>query len=129
MTTEIAVDVDSINKPYWDGLKQGQLFYQACQCGHHWLPPSRHCPACLNEDVTWQQASGEATVVSWVVYHVAYNPEVKDRLPYNVAIVRLREGPQLITNIEGDTQRLAVGETVRLKVDLGLEQPLARFSI
>ena len=129
MTTEVEIDVNTINKPYWDGLKRGRLFFQACGCGNKWLAPSLHCPACLSTEIRWEQASGDATVVSWVVYHVAYNPAFKDKLPYNVAIVRLAEGPQMITNIEGDTGKLAVGAAVSLAVDVSLELPLAKFMI
>ena len=129
MSAEISVDIDSINQPHWDALKQGKLVYQSCPCGHAWLPPSRHCPRCLGLDWKWEQASGQAAVVSWVVYHVAYHPEFKDKLPYNVAIVRLQEGPQMITNIVGNTDGLAVGAHVRLQIDLQREQPLATFCL
>lgn len=44
-------------------------------------------------------ASGRGRLVSWVVYHTAYHDWFADRLPYNVAIVELEEGPRLITNL------------------------------
>jgi uncharacterized protein len=127
MTNTISVDIDEINAPFWSGLKKGQLLFQACKCGHHWLPPRYLCPKCLSEDIKWQQASGVGSIVSWVIYHVAYHPEFKDKLPYNVAIVRLEEGPQMITNIVGDTKHLKIGAQVFLKIDHSVEQPLAQF--
>ena len=129
MNAESLIVVDSVSEPYWSGLKQGRLLFQSCGCGHRWLPAARHCPKCLGEDWKWVQASGEAHVESWVVYHVAYHSEFKDKLPYNVAIVQLVEGPRMITNIEGDLSRLAVKAPVSLKIDTAMTQPLARFSI
>jgi uncharacterized OB-fold protein len=38
------------------------------------------------------------------VYHQAYHPAFKDRLPYVVAIVELDEGPRLLSNIIGSPQ-------------------------
>lgn len=129
MTNKIPVDVDSVNAPYWDGLKKGGLFFQACQCGHRWLPPRKLCPKCLGHNYQWQQASGEAKIISWVVFHVAYHPEFKEKIPYNVAIIRLKEGPQMITNIIGDTQKMKIGDSVVLKIDQTVEQPIAQFEL
>lgn len=122
-------EIDSINAPLWEGLKQGRLHYQACSCGHAWLPPRALCPHCLGTDWAWRQASGQGEIVSWVVYHVAYHPSFKDRLPYNVAIVELKEGPRLITNILDPNDQLSVGAPVQLAVDTTRENPLAQFRL
>ncbi len=42
---------------------------------------------------------GKATLVSWVVYHTAFNEAFKDKLPYTCAVVQLAEGPRMISNI------------------------------
>jgi hypothetical protein len=44
-------------------------------------------------------ASGEATLVSWVRFYVATHPGFSDRIPFNVAVVRLSEGPRTVTNL------------------------------
>jgi len=122
-------DLDGINAPLWDGLKQGRLHYQACACGHAWLPPRALCPQCLGTDWAWREASGHGEIVSWVVYHVAYHPSFKDKLPYNVAIVELKEGPRLITNILAPNETLSIGAPVQLAVDTTLATPLAQFRL
>ena len=38
---------------------------------------------------------------AYVVYHHAFNPAFKDKLPYNVAEIRLEEGIKLISNVVG----------------------------
>lgn len=109
-------------------LAQGRLLYPSCSCGHAWLPPSPECPNCLHpERWSWAQASGLATVESWVVYHVAYHPAFKDRVPYNVAIVSLDEGPRLITNLLAPLDQIHIGQRVRLRAELEGETPVARF--
>jgi uncharacterized protein len=112
-------DITDMTRPYWDGLAEGNLPYQTCgACGHAWLPARERCPDCLSDLVVWTTASGEATIVSWVVYHTAYAPHLQDNIPYNVAIVALREGPRLLTNIldAPDGTGLSVGASVRLVI-------------
>jgi len=89
-----------LSQPYWDALRQGRLTFQRCRhCSHAWLPPRAECPQCLEAEWDWTTASGKGRVISWVVYHHAYHEAFRDRLPYNVTLVELDEGPRLITNI------------------------------
>lgn len=125
----MSIDIDKVNAPYWEGLREGLLKYQACSCGHCWLPARLLCPQCLGADWQWQIASGEGVIKSWVVFHVAYHPDFKDRLPYNVAIVRLKEGPQLISNILAANDSLRIGAAVQFQPDRSAAQPLALFNL
>ena len=107
--------LDAVNGPYWQALATGLLTFQRCeQCDHAWLPPRTECPCCLFDRPVWEQASGAAHLVSWVVYHKAFNPAFADRLPYNVAVVELAEGPRLISNLVG------CDDESTLRVDLAL---------
>lgn len=93
------VGITPVSAPYWDALREGRLAYQSCSCGRRWLPPRAECPSCLGTNWEWAISRGVGRLVSWVVYHVAYHESFADRLPYNVAIVELDEGPRLITNV------------------------------
>jgi len=94
--------IDTNNQPYWDALKSGSLNFLRCvECGHSWLPARSECPQCLGTDITWTAADGGAKLVSWVVYHKPFHPAFANRVPYNVAVVELAEGPRLISNIVG----------------------------
>jgi len=85
---------------YRAGLDSGRLTFQRCRaCASAWLPPREECPNCWSPEWRWEEASGKATVVSWVVYHTAFDKRFADRLPYNVALVDLDEGPRMITNL------------------------------
>jgi uncharacterized OB-fold protein len=117
-----------LNEPFWQGLAEGSLRYQRCNaCGHAWLPPREECPQCLRADWAWTPASGQAKLVAWVVYHTAFHPWFKERLPYNVALVELVEGPRMITNIVR-TAVLRADMPLRLVIEAEAGTSLARFT-
>jgi uncharacterized OB-fold protein len=127
MLTDLVPEIDTVNKPYWDGLAEGKLRYQSCGCGHRWLPARLCCPSCLSPDWRWVPASGRGRILSWVVYHVAYHESLMDKLPYNVAIVELEEGPRLLTNILADNDALVAEAPVQLVVDMAAPVKLPLF--
>jgi len=119
-----------LSQPYWDALKQGRLTFQHCRtCNNAWLPPRAECPECLTNEWDWTAASGRGRVVSWVIYHHAYHEAFRDRLPYNVALVELDEGPRLITNIVNPEMGIAAERPVILKIEDEHGVALARFAL
>ena len=119
-------------RAYRDALADGRLTFPRCRaCGHAWLPPRDQCPRCLSAEWAWEEACGRARVVSWVVYHRAYHPAFADRVPYNVVVAELEEGPRLISNVLG----IEGGEGLELDLALVLSAgdeggvPVARFAI
>ena len=96
-------DINEVSKPYWDALQAGRLTFQHCRhCNNNWLPARAECPQCLEADWAWHDASGDAKLISWVVFHRAFHPAFEGRTPYNVAVVELAEGPRMITNVVVD---------------------------
>lgn len=118
-----------LTRPYWDALSQGHLVFQRCDCGNAWLPARRQCPSCLQDAVRWDRASGRGRLLSWVVYHTAYHEAFASRLPYNVALVELEEGPRLITNMLDDPASLVGDAPVVLQIEHEGGQALARFRL
>lgn len=107
-----APELTDLSRPFWDALKAGALTFQRCSdCKHAWLPARNECPQCLGERWTREPASGGATLISWVVYRVAYDPAFEVRLPYTVAVVQLDEGPRMISNI------VAAADAAALRID------------
>ena len=103
---------------YRDSLADGTLSFQRCaRCSNAWLPPRDACPGCLSPEWGWEAASGRGRVLSWVVYHRAYHPAFAERVPYNVAVVELDEGPRLVTNILG----VEAGEGLEIEMPVALE--------
>ena len=108
--------VDGVNRVFWDGCAAGELRLQACRaCGHVRYPISTVCPRCLSPEYDWRSMSGEGEILSWVVFHRDYHPAWRYRLPYNVVLVQLSEGPRMFGNIEPlGVTHLSVGGRVRV---------------
>jgi uncharacterized protein len=87
-------------QPFWDGCRERTLRVQRCdRCERHFFYPRVSCPTCGSAaQVRWVEASGRATLHSYVISHIpapGYEP------PFVIAIVQLDEGPRLLTNIVG----------------------------
>jgi len=114
--------------PYWRALDEGRLVFQRCTaCAHAWLPPRDECPHCLARESEWQTASGSAKLISWVVFHHGYHPYFATRLPYNVAVVELAEGPRLISNVVDMEDGLRIDMPLQLAIQRESGVALARF--
>jgi uncharacterized protein len=102
------------NAPFWAGAVEGVLRMQQCgQCAHIRYPIQALCPVCLSAEFAWTDLSGHGTVFSKVVYRQAFHPAYRPRVPYNLAIVQLDEGPRMFSNLrEEPDQPLAVGDRV-----------------
>lgn len=117
--------------PFWHAVGEGRLTFQKCRhCGKSWLPPRSECPQCLQADWGWENASGEARLISWVVYHRAFHPAFAGRLPYTVAVVELAEGPRLASNIVGvaDPEGLRVDQRLKLVIEQDFAMAVPRFT-
>src|SRR4051794_24795436 len=82
---------------FWDGTKAGELRLQRCDdCANAYFPPRPFCPACGSRKVSIFNASGKAKLHSYVIHHrkvPGFMP------PYAIAVVKLAEGPTMMTNI------------------------------
>lgn len=119
-----------VHQPFWDGAAEGKLLFQRCRsCGHAFLPGREECPQCLKPDLDWEEASGRATLYSWVVYHRAYGPAYQSRVPYTVGIVALEEGPRLASNIVGvaDPELLVIDQPLELVIETDDGIAIPRF--
>jgi uncharacterized OB-fold protein len=116
MTERPVPVVDDLNRPFWEGVREGVLRLQRCgACRHLRYPIATVCPVCLSRDADWEQVSGRASVHSTVVFHQVYNPAFAEQGPYNVAIVELEEGPRLMSNVVGiPPSSVRVGDAVRM---------------
>jgi uncharacterized OB-fold protein len=91
-----------LNRPFFEGARQGELRLQRCAvCGQHWFPPSTSCPRCLSVNWAWIAVSGRGRVWSWIVMHQRYFKAFEADLPYNVAFIQLDEGPFMMSTLVG----------------------------
>jgi uncharacterized OB-fold protein len=127
-TTFPAPQPNEVSEPYWRALDEGHLAFQRCaSCGHAWLPPRSECARCLARESHWEAASGKARLISWVIYHHGYHDYFAGRLPYNVAVVELAEGPRLISNVIAAHDRLRIDMELKLAIQREAGVALARF--
>ena len=68
----------------------------------------------LKSRQSWKEASGRGTLESWVDFHRAYWDGFKGDLPYRVCLVKLEEGPVIISNLVDKTDNLRMGQPVRV---------------
>ena len=64
-----------------------------------------------------------------MIYHHAYHEAFRERLPYNVTLVELDEGPRLITNVVNPDAGLKVERKVELQIEDEHGVALARFAL
>jgi uncharacterized OB-fold protein len=123
--------VDALNAPFWAAARQGRLLLQHCpSCGDTRFPPGPVCPNCLAEGQDWVEASGTGTLESWVEMHRAYWDGFRNDLPYRVCLVRLQEGPVLVSNLVDSTDDLRMGAPVRVVFDAVTEDlTLPKFAL
>jgi uncharacterized OB-fold protein len=95
--------LDPESAPFWEACRDHKLKIVKCGgCGYVSFPPTSFCPNCNSDRIEWVEASGKATVFSWIVVR---HPVPKDvyagDVPYVVALVTLEEGVRMSTNIVG----------------------------
>ncbi|MGW6564495.1 Zn-ribbon domain-containing OB-fold protein [Streptomyces sp. NPDC054975] len=109
-------DIDAFTRPFWEAASEGRLLLRRCaSCAraHHY--PREFCPHCWSEDVTWEPASGRATLYTWSVVHRNDLPPFGDRVPYVAAVVDLAEGPRMMTQlVDVPEADLRIGMPLRL---------------
>ena len=123
--------LDTLNKPFWAAAREGKLLLQHCPaCGDTRFPPGPVCPKCLAGDQDWIESSGKGTLESWIDMHRAYWDGFKDDLPYRVCLIRLEEGPVVVSNLTDRTENLRMGAPVKVVFDTVSEDlTLPKFTL
>jgi uncharacterized OB-fold protein len=82
---------------FWAAARNGELLLQRCTaCESTYFPPRPFCPNCSCDEIQNVQASGRGTLLSYVI---SARPAPGLPAPYVLAIVRLEEGPQMLSNV------------------------------
>jgi uncharacterized OB-fold protein len=103
-------------QPFWDAARDRRLLIKRCaDCGEAHFYPRPFCPRCWGEQVTWEEASGTATLYTYSTVHVNDLPPFPERVPYVAAIVELAEGPRMMTNVvDCEPDRVEVGMSLQV---------------
>ena len=109
-------DISSpLTTPFWHAARNHRFVMQRCPgCGALRWPPKPLCPTCWRPATgnDWTDILDTGYIWSFIVYHRAFQPAFTDKIPYNVAYIKLDAGPMFISNIVG-TNDLIVGQRVR----------------
>jgi uncharacterized OB-fold protein len=121
----------AVDAAYWDATDAGELHLQECGgCGTWRFPPTKVCPACMSTDYTWKGSTGRGVLWSWIRMHRQYFAAFEDKLPYNVAMIQLDDGPRLISTIvKQDEDRLKCDARVEVTFRKEGEFTLPEFRI
>jgi hypothetical protein len=109
-------------QPFWDGINSGTL--RLCRCGRcatAFFPPTPVCPECTGRRIEWFDASGDATLYSYVIHHRPL-PQWGTEGPRSVAIVELAEGPRIVSSVVGCDQTPEA-----LQIDMALRAVFVPF--
>jgi uncharacterized OB-fold protein len=125
-------EITAINRPFWDAATTHRLLIQHCSaCQRYQHVPLVLCPRCSSE-LGWRESRGDGTLHSYTLIHRVYHPFFADAVPYNVSVVTLEEGPQMVSSIiDCPLDALRIGMQVRVAfqdIDHGLSLPVFRRS-
>lgn len=120
---------DDIDRPFWEGCERGEFLLQRCPRSGRWHWPAATDPE-TGSDLEWVPATGRGSIHTFTVIHKVFREEYASRVPYNVIVVELEEGPFFHSNlIEYAKEDLHVGlpvELVFVREDGGPNLPLFR---
>lgn len=111
---------------FWDEIERDTLVLKRCdECGTTLHPRRLVCRRCMSMDLGWITASGLGRVYSFTTILRAPHEEWADRVPYNIGVIELSEGPYLFSEILCEPSQLHIGLEVELEV---VETPHGRLA-
>jgi len=89
-----------VSELYWSYLQRNELWIPRCNsCSRLVFYPREICPHCSGLDFTWDRLSGTGQIYSFTVIRRPFIPEFSAIAPYVFAIVELKEGIRMASNI------------------------------
>ena len=109
------VDPTPDSAAWWDGCRGREFLLQRCAaCGAYQHYPRTLCTTCRGSELELVRGAERGTVYSHSTVHRGEHPVLGS--PYVVALVRLEEGPLILTNIVGDdAAKVSCGDSVSLE--------------
>ena len=87
---------------FWEAARRQELHLQHSEdCVRAIHYPRVACPHCASTNLGWRRASGRGTIYSFTVVEANAPSAFTADIPYVVAIIRLEEGVQMLSNIVG----------------------------
>jgi uncharacterized OB-fold protein len=111
--------VDTETRPFWEAAKAHKFVLQQCVgCGKFVYYPRAICPYCHGDQLEWKDASGEGTIHTFTIARRPAGPAFKEDVPYVIALIDLKEGPRMLSNIvTDDVDSVKIGQQVSVIYD------------
>ena len=104
------------DEPFWTGARAGRLVLTRCaRCGRLEHPPRTLCIHCGSRDLAAVEAAGTGTVASFTVVQRALLPELRDAIPYVLALIDLSEPLRMMSLVRDcPSEDLRIGLAVEV---------------
>ena len=101
---------------WWQSCQEHKLMIQRCsECGAFQFYPRIVCSACMGSQVELVQSAGRGKVRTFTVCRLPVAKAYAADVPYVVALIRLDEGPTMMSNIvECDPESVTIGMPVEV---------------
>lgn len=88
------------DQAFWEGCRAHEFRLLRCkECSEVRLFGNPMCSKCTTFEAEPFVGSGLGTVWSWTTTYHPFHPRWKDRVPYNLTVVKLEEGPRFTTMV------------------------------
>ncbi len=100
MSEKLIPEMNDISKPYWDAAQREEFLLQRNKkTGNYFFIPRELASDDFSPDLEWVKASGKGEIVTFSIAKSPLFESYATELPYVVAIIKLSEGPQMMSNI------------------------------
>lgn len=108
--------IDPGTRPFWDAAKDHRLMIPKCRnCGEYHFYPRELCPHCHSDELDWTDVSGRGEIYSFTIARRPAGPAFADDVPYIIAMIKLDEGPRMLTNLKvDDVETVNIGDAVQV---------------
>lgn len=108
----------------------GRFELQVCEtCGAVQYPPREACHACLGGELQWRPQDGAGELLATTTIHVSHDPFFRERLPWQLAMVRLDVGPTVVAHLHGACPPAPARVRVGARLDKAGQGVLVAFPI
>lgn len=110
-----SVDPVAIGDIPWPAAYQGPLTLTRCgECSTWMYYPRLMCVNCMSRNLHAEPASGEGVVFTFTCVRRGALPPYDAALPYVIAVVELREGLRVLTQVDAPPESLRIGARVHV---------------
>ncbi|MBE1594118.1 Zn-ribbon domain-containing OB-fold protein [Streptomyces stelliscabiei] len=101
---------DPATAAFWEAAREHRLLAQSCgACGDLRYPATEICPRCWSDSQSWVPIAPTGELYTYVVYHRALDPSMKDEIPYVVGRVLTDDGVVFTVRLDLEPDEARVG--------------------